>query len=411
MSISAFQGPLIAGFSELVGGAVSPGTNPDAGPSLLSGLGLLDPRAFFGYEPGSAAGSACVGWNSGLRYPTINAIPMTLSATIIAAAAHTVGGTAMTLASANADGIAVGVSVTRADTGAVVKNLLKLDPAVASVTASIPLGSNIMTVTAVGAPGGHCYNQLCAGMVLKDATNSGYLPTGTYIVGGAWNGQGTGFGGLGTYLLSAAATTAISGDNITGLFTNIAANGVLYSFTPFGSSGSVQAWNPGDMISRAVSITSTTSQVVQTFTINGLDVFGYPMTEVITLSGTTATTTNGKKAFKYISSVTPSVTDSTGSYSVGTQDIVGYPIRTDNFTVGADFDCTMMFNAANIVATTGYTAAVLTSPATSSTGDVRGTYALQTSSNGTLRYIVTQRPQPAAYGISALYGVSQYTAW
>lgn len=410
MTISAMQGPLVVGFTELSGGVASPGLNSDAGPSLFSGVGLLDPRAFFGYEPCSASGSACAAWGAGLRYPTINAIPMTLSNTIIAAAAHTVGGTAMTLASANADGIAVGVSVTRADTGVIVKNLLKLDPAVASVTATIALGSNVMTVTAVGAPGGHCYNQLCAGMVLKDATNSGYLPTGTYIVGGAWNGQGTGFGGLGTYLLSASATTAISGDNITGLFTNIAANGIPSSFIPFGSSGSVQLWNPADMISRAVSITSTTSQVAQTFTVNGLDVFGYPMTEVITTVGTSATTTNGKKAFKYIYSVTPSVTDGTGSYSVGTQDIVGYPIRTDNFTVGADFDCTMMFNAANIVATTGYVAAVLTT-ATNSTGDVRGTYALQTASNGTLRYVVTQRPQTAAYGQSALYGVNQFTAW
>ena len=163
-------------------------------------------------------------------------------------------------------------------------------------------------------------------------------------------------------VIRAAAKTAISGDTITCIFLNSPTNSTFYSTIPFGTAGTIQLWNPGDMISRAVSITSTTSQVVQTFTVNGLDVYGYPMTEVITLSGTTATTTNGKKAFKYIQSVTPSVTDATGNYSVGTQDIVGFPLRSDNYQVGADFDVTMMFNNATIASATGYTAAVLTTP-------------------------------------------------
>ena len=410
MSITAHSGPLVVGYTEVNGFAVSPGLNPEQGPSLFAGLGILDPRLFFGYEPGQNFGSVTAAWPGSIRSTTINAIPMTLSNTIIAAAAHTVGGTKMTLASANADGIAVGVTMTRSDNCATVTGLLKLDPAVASVTATVALNSNVMTVTAVNAAGGHCYNQLCPGMVLTDATNAAYLPTGTYIIGGAWNGQGTGFGGLGTYLLSAAAKTAISGDTITGLFTNIPANNVPNSTIPFGFAGTIQLWNPGDMISRAVSITSTTSQVVQTFTINGLDVYGYPMTEVITLSGTTATTTNGKKAFKYISSVTPSVTDATGNYSVGTQDVIGFPLRSDNYQIGADFDVTLMMNNATIASATGYTAAVLTTP-TNATGDVRGAYALQTASNGTLRFIVTQRPQAAAFGQAGLLGNTNFTAW
>jgi hypothetical protein len=408
MTVTAHAGPLVVGFTEQLGGAAT-NINPEQGPSLLPAIGILDPRLFYGYNPGQNFGSVVAGWPGISRPTTINAIPMTLSSTIIAAAAHTTGGTAMTLASSSVDGLAVGVSITRADTGIVVSNLLKLDPAVASVVATIALSSNIMTVTAVNAPGGHCYNQLCPGMVLKDTTNAGYLPTGTYITGGAWNGLGTGFGGLGTYTLSASATTAISGDTLTGLFTNT--NTTPYSTIPFGSAGSVQLWNPQDMISRAVKIVSTTSQVVQTFTVNGLDVYGYPMTEVITLVGTSATTTNGKKAFKYISSVTPSVTDGTGSYSVGTQDIIGYPLRTDNFTVGAEFDLTMMWNTALVAATTGYVAAVLTTP-TNATGDVRGTWALTgAASNGTLRYIVAQRPQPAQFGQAALLGNTQFTAW
>ena len=51
-----------------------------------------------------------------------------------------------------------------------------------------------------------------------------------------------------------------------------------------------------------------------------------------------------------------------------------------------------MWNNATIAASTGYLAAVLTTP-TATTGDVRGTYALQSAaSNGTLRVMATQTP-------------------
>lgn len=378
----------------------------ECGPDLSSfGIGVLDPRSPWNYKPGQNFGSATCAWGATSRLTTLNAIPMTLSATLIAAAAHTTGGAPMTLASANADGVAVGVSITRADTGNLVTGLLKLDPLVASVVASVPLGSNIMTVTAVNAAGGHCYNQLCAGMVLKDATNAGFLPTGTTIVGWGPNNGGTGAGLLGTYTLSAAATTAISGDTITSLFTGSPLT------VPFGGAGTVQLYNPGDMSARAISITSTTSQVVQTFTVNGFDVYGFAMTEIITLVGTSATTTNGKKAFKYIQSVTPSVTDGTGSYSVGTQDVVGLPLRSDNWQAAAEYDVSLMFNNAAIAASTGYLAAVLTTP-TGATGDVRGTYALQTPSSGTLRLIATQTPLVANLGSAAgLFGNPQYAAF
>jgi len=397
MSITANAGPLASGWDQ---------TNPEQGPALIGqGLLLADPRPFYQYNPGQNFGALNAGWNGVSRITTINAIPMTLSATIIAGAAHTVAGTPMTLASSTVDGLVVGVSVPRADTGALVKNLLKLDPQVASVTVNLVSGSKIMTVTAVGAGGGHCYNQLCAGMVLTDATTAGNLPTGVSIVGWSPNGGGTGGGLIGTYTLSATATATASGDTVTGIYTG------SYLTSPFGSAGTVQAFNPGDMISRAVSITSTTSQVVQTFTVNGLDVYNYPVTEVITLSGTSATTTNGKKAFKYVSSVTPSVTDGTGSYSVGTTGIIGFPIRSDNWQAAAEYDVTIMSNNALIAANTGYTAAVLTT-ATGATGDVRGTFALVTAANGTLRFLTTQTPLAPNLGSAAgLYGVPQFASF
>ena len=315
--------------------------------------------------------------------------------------------------------LAVGVSgaLLGSVTGATLVNALCIDPLVASVTANLTSGSNVMTVTAVAAGGGVCYNRLAIGMVLTDSTTAGNLPTGVYI-----SGYGSGNGGIGTYYLSANATATATGDTVTGLFTGIGnlpvGGGLLASGTlnalPFGSAGTIMMWLPEAMCSRAVSITSTTSQIAgATFTIVGADVYGQSMTEVITTSGTSATTTSGKKAWKYIQSVTPNTTDGTGSYSVGTLDIVGLPLRSDNFTpvVGTEWDLSLYFNSAGIASATGYTAAVTTTP-TASTGDVRGTYALQTAASGTLRLIATQSPNPAAMGVgtlgAGLYGLTQY---
>ena len=423
MAISGVQGPLVV-YGSAQPQTTAPDYNPEQGPSLIwGGSGILDPRSAQTYDPGQNFGSLVCGWAGASRIQTLNCIPMTKSTTLIAAAANTVAATPMTLVSSNASGIAVKVngSLFNSTSGASLVNALCIDPLVSSITANLVIASNVMTVTAVAAGGGACYNRLSIGMVLTDATTAGNLPTGVFIIG-----YGTGNGGVGTYYLSANAVATATGDTVTGLFTGLTTgfvNPLLSSGSsntlPFGSACTVQLYNPMAMCSRAISITSNTSQVVQNFVVNGADVYGNAMTETITTSGTSATTTNGKKAWKYIQSVTPSVTDGTGTYSVGTQDIVGLPLRSDNFTalVGTEWDLSLYFNSAGIAGTTGYVAAVTTNPATAITGDVRGSYALQTAASGTLRLIASQSPDPAAFGVSSnpigvgLFGVPQYTAW
>ena len=394
MSISAFTGPVVA-----FGAAQSSDYNPEQGPSLfISGQGVLDPRPQFTYQPGQRGGQPTMGWLGTTRIQTANVIPVAISTALIAAAAHTTGGTAMTLASSTTTGLAVGVSIARQDTGAVVTGLLELDPPVASVTASIPAGSTIMNVTALGAGGGVGDNVLVPGMVLSGTS----VATGTTLLQFGSSGT-TGTGGTGTYNVSLPPTAAISGGTITGAYTG------LNSGIAFGYSASIRYWNPADLLARAVSVTSITAQVVSTFTVRGFDVYGFPMTEVITLSGTVAGTTNGKKAFKYILSVTPNTTDSTNTYEINTTDIIGFPIRSDTLQVGIESDVTIMSNNATIAATTGYTAADKT-VATGATGDVRGTFALQTASNGTLKLIFSQSPAAAAYAsVAGLYGVTQFS--
>jgi len=125
------------------------------------------------------------------------------------------------------------------------------------------------------------------------------------------------------------------------------------------------------------------------------------MSEVIAAPAS-ATTVNGKKAFKYISSVVPAFTDA-HNYSVGTTDIYGFPLRSDFFS-----DVAINYNATAVTANTGYVAAVTTSPATTTTGDVRGTYALQSAADASKRLAIRQFILPANMNsITGLFGVTQ----
>lgn len=387
--ITANAGPLVS-----FGQAVALDYNPQMGPSLFwGGAGILDPRPQFTYTPGAQPSSGVYGFLGSSHIQTLRVPPVTLSNTIIAAAAHTVAGTKMTLASAATTGLAVGVGIVRQDSGVAVASLLELDPPYASATASIAAGSTVMDVTALGTGSGE--NLFYPGMTLS----------GTYVTAGTTiTSFGTGTGGVGTYNISAPPSQAISGGTITG-----SADGLL-NYIPYGQAGTVRLWHPGALLGRAVSITSSTAQVASNFTVRGFDIYGFPMTETIALtSSITAGTTAGKKAFKYILSVTPDTTDATNSYSVGTTDVIGLPIRSDHFNVGFEEDVSLMMNNAAIAATTGYTAAD-PSAATATTGDVRGTYALQTASNGTLLFMASQSPRLGALAnpVTGLFGVTQY---
>lgn len=143
----------------------------------------------------------------------------------------------------------------------------------------------------------------------------------------------------------------------------------------FGSTFRSGFYDRTKMDARAVSITGNSSATGGNFTVSGYDVYGYAMSEVINQTGA-GNTTNGAKAFKFITSVTPTFTDAHG-YTIGTSDKFGLPIRTARF---GDVDIT--YNSAVITASTGFVAADATT-ATTTTGDVRGTYAVQSASDGT----------------------------
>jgi hypothetical protein len=143
------------------------------------------------------------------------------------------------------------------------------------------------------------------------------------------------------------------------------------------AAGLFRLFNPIAALSRNLSITTTAAAVTGTITARGFDVHGQAMSEAINISTTTAGTFYGKKAFKYVASVTPNYTDSTGSYSVGTGDTFGFPIRQDRYEY-----LNYAWNGINNVNSTGFLSAVTTNPATATTGDVRGTVQLSLAGAG-----------------------------
>ncbi len=148
---------------------------------------------------------------------------------------------------------------------------------------------------------------------------------------------------------------------------------------------------------RAISVTTASgSPTSANFTISGYDYYGQAMTEVIASGTVASTATNGKKAFYQISSIAVSA-GTTVAVSVGTSDVLGCPIR---FT---DIGYVISAGWANALAEDTGTAVVadMTNPATSTTGDVRGTYVPSSATNGVRRLVASLAVPAIAVGPNA----------
>ena len=111
-----------------------------------------------------------------------------------------------------------------------------------------------------------------------------------------------------------------------------------------------------------------------------------------------------RSAATHVYDTIPVVPDDTSAstVSVGTADVFGFPLRADAFAY-----VPIYWNNTLITASTGFVAAVTTDPATVSTGDVRGTYAVQTASDDTKKLQVFWRPNAANISQVGQFGVAQ----
>lgn len=120
---------------------------------------------------------------------------------------------------------------------------------------------------------------------------------------------------------------------------------------------------------RNVTVTSDGTDTT-TLLVQGADYYGAAMSELITLTGSGSTIDPGKKAFYTVNSVTATATTS-GNIGVSLGSVLGlsFALLPGSLLVGSkNVSGTVSADAGTVVQ------ADATSPATSSTGDVRGTY-------------------------------------
>jgi hypothetical protein len=134
---------------------------------------------------------------------------------------------------------------------------------------------------------------------------------------------------------------------------------------------------------RALILTIGTGTIAnQTITISGYDYYGQPMSEAIATGTVQSTTKTGKKAFFIVTSITTTGAVG-GTVAVGTTDILGLPVRVFNvaYIASVKSNSTLAQDAGTFVAAD-------TATATTTTGDVRGTYVPATASDGQVRTVM-----------------------
>lgn len=196
----------------------------------------------------------------------------------------------------------------------------------------------------------------------------------------------------------------------------------------FGSGGTVAMWNPAAGTGRAIAVlTSCANTNSEVYIVRGRDMYGFKMTENIVGSTTSSGTGTGKKAFKYIQSVTCSTTvtvTSTG-VSIGMTDIYGLPLKAaypHGITVQVSSVGPTTANNITLSTSVNFTVASTNASQTATTGDVRGTYTSSIAGNFTtvaasaaVRLTIYQpvTVQAAALvtasDVSAMFGATQFS--
>lgn len=217
------------------------------------------------------------------------------------------------------------------------------------------------------------------------------IATGATTVGGSMTLQGA---STGITVLSAPLTILPTGRVIPAGALVLDGNP---TYVGGGTSGAFAFMNPANSLSRAVVVAGTGANV----TINGADIYGVPITQTLAAPGTST------KAFKFIYSVIGHAI--AAAVTVGTADVFGLPLYA------AEWPGMLTYFAApqaSLITASPTFVAGVTSAASATTGDVRGTIA-PSASDGAKKLTVFQ---PLNFGVigssyaavlAALIGVPQ----
>lgn len=146
---------------------------------------------------------------------------------------------------------------------------------------------------------------------------------------------------------------------------------------------------------RCITIDSSdVGDTTQTATVYGYDLYGQPMSETIAFNGTTEV--SGTKAFKSVYRIAISAA-MTGNANAGFNDKLGLPVRVTNagYIISAKWNNTLADDAGT------FAAADTTSPATTTTDDVRGTYIPSSAADGSKRLVMAIAMPAIAVGPNA----------
>lgn len=357
-------GNLTAMLAAAFGSGGVPDPNQDAGPSgVYQGWALLDPRILFTKDKVTGYTGVVQSHFMQPKLRSIGQIPAATASNNIAAAQNVAVGVAMTLAAAS-------VGITRNVPIRPLSSVL-LGGAVATAAIALDFGFAFGNVTAgtkqiVVADSSRFIKgmPLVIGAALTSTTplltNVASIDDATHItlVDAPGNTNAT----------APIGTGDLWGPSEVGFPTPQAAN-------PFLAQGPALLLDPAQAVTRGLRITGAGGTAGGTFLVSGWDIYGAPMTELVTVGA--ASTGYTTKAFKYIASVVPQFTEA-GNYSVGTSDVFGFAYRARLFE-----ETNVFWNATQMTATQGFTAADITSPATTTTDDVRGTIQTGAAGGGT----------------------------
>lgn len=183
----------------------------------------------------------------------------------------------------------------------------------------------------------------------------------------------------------------------------------------YGQSGQLRCWNPHGGTGRTLTIYASSNLDGGTFTVAGRDMYGIKMTETLAAGSTTIA---GKKAFKYISSITASTTLTSTGFIIGYTDTYGFPAYAQYWGNATTVNVSSVATISNTIALTSANAVLGSTVATqtSTTPDVRGTYTSSIAANGTVRlqmrqtFDAYQMGQVTNSDTSIIFGGTQYSS-
>ena len=427
MGDSNFRGP-VNSMGALEVDSATTSIFPTDGPSMFyQGVAQPDLRsAPFAKDAARPAQQPAFG---GMEIPLLDFIPQKAASTVLSAAQIVTSAVAVSLVTAqpagvtSAAGIAIGVPI-------------------------VPVGTTVATFAAMALDFGFATGTTATNSTTVVVVDSTQFRIGEWIViGGAGNSsasrslitQVTALPGSTSINISPAAATVLL--NVPIGQANLWGGNYLPAGTQFGptttvptghafggaqGAGLARVYNPREMGSRNIAIQSVTAiAVAYSAVVSGWDVWGNPMTEIVSAAAA-VTTFMGKKAFKYISSITSGTTvPSSQAVAFGLGDVVGLPLRADYWE-----ELYATWNGVAMANFSGFVAGITGTTVSNGTADVRGTLQLSTAivtgglatamsviaSNGTGRLAVsmTTPPQVEVYStplnLSPKFGIAQYTA-